>query len=174
MGIEEIRKLKEQSKLPKPPKKHTINKKSAKKKAEEQKERAERGGEDTELQKWYKRCQKMMTGNCYECGKPIETRNFQQAIHSICHILAKRKAVAPSVATHPSNWIELCPDHHAKFDNIGWDERATWGCWQEVRDRLVMVYGDIARDERRHFPDIVLKYMIDKNPFKDAEISSDR
>jgi hypothetical protein len=37
-----------------------------------------------------------------------------------------------------------------------------------------MVYEDIARDERRHFPDIVLKYMIDKNPFKDAEISSDR
>lgn len=166
MGIEQIRKLKEEAKLPKQPKKYNINKKSAKKIAEEQKERADRGGEDTELQKWYKRCQKMMSGNCCECGKLTETKNFQQSIYSICHILAKRKTVAPSVATHPLNWIELCPDCHTRFDNIGWDERATWGCWNEVRDRLVMVYEDIVRDERRHFPELVLKFMIQKNPFE--------
>lgn len=174
MGIEQIRKLKEEAKLPKQPKKYTIPKKSAKKRVAEEEERAERGGEDTELQKWYKQCQKMMSGNCAECGKPIETKNFQQAVFSICHILAKRKTVAPSVATHPLNWIELCPDHHTKFDSIGWDERSTWGCWGEIRDRLVMVYENIARDERRHFPDIVLKYMIEKNPFKDVDVSSDR
>ena len=174
MGIEEIRKLKDLAKTPKPSKKYTIPKKSAKKLAQEKEEKAIRGGEDTDLQKFYKSCQKMMSGNCYECGKPIDTINFATAVLSICHILAKRKTAAPSVATHPSNWIELCPDHHTKFDNISWEERATWGCWGEVKDRLVMVYEDLAREERRHFPDIVLKYMIDKNPFKDADISSDR
>ena len=165
MGIEEIRKMKEEAKLPKPQKKYSIPKKSAKKKAAEDAERKARGGEDTELVKWYKRCQKMMSGNCWECGKIIETKNYEQAIHSICHILAKRKTVAPSVATHPLNWIELCPDHHAKFDSISWDERETWGCWEEIRDRLIMVYEDIAREEKRHFPESVLKYMVEKMPF---------
>lgn len=169
MGIEEIRRLKDQAKLPKPPKKYSIPKKSAKKQALERIEKLARGGDDTDLQKWYKRCQKMMSGNCAECGKMIETKYFEQAIHSICHILAKRKTMVPSVATHPCNWIELCPDHHSKFDSIGWDERATWGCWPEIRDRLVMLYEDIDRDERRHFPEIVLKYMIQNNPFKENE-----
>jgi hypothetical protein len=166
MGIEEIRKLKDAAKSPKEPKKYSLPKKSKKKLEQEAKDRAERGGEDTNLQKWYKSCQKQMSGNCMECGKIIETRDYKSAILSICHILPKRKNIAPSVATHPLNWIELCPDHHTKFDNIGWDERSTWGCWNEVKDRLVMLYEDIARDERRHFPDIVLKYIIEKDPFK--------
>ena len=165
MGIEEIRKLKEGAKLPKQPKKYSIPKKSVKKIAQEKAEKAGRGGEDTTLQKWYRSCQKMMSGNCYECGKPIDTKNFATSVLSICHILAKRKTVAPSVATHPSNWIELCPDHHTKFDNISWEERSTWGCWGEVRDRLVMLYEDLDRNERRHFPDIVLKYIIENDPF---------
>jgi hypothetical protein len=165
MGLEEIRKLKEEAGLPKPKKKYTIPKKSAKKLAQEKKEKVDRGGEDTELQKWFKARMKHMTGHCYECGARTETSIYQYAIHSICHILAKRKTVCPSVAYHPLNWVELCPDHHAKFDSSTWEEIEKWGCWEEVRDRLIMVYPDLAEEEHRHFPESVKKYMIEKEPF---------
>ena len=163
MGIEQIRKLKAEAGLPKAPKKYSIPKKSAKKLKQEKEERKERAGEDTELVKFYKSCQKQMSGNCSECGKPTTTKVYELAIHSICHLLAKRKTVAPSVATHPSNWIELCPDCHYKFDNSAWEDIAKWGCFPEIRDRLIEVYPFIEAEEHRHFPDIILNYMQNEN-----------
>lgn len=165
MGLEQIRKLKEEAGLPKPKKKYTIPKKSAKKLAQEKQEKVDRGGEDTELQAWFKKKQKHMTGYCSECGARTEVHVYKYAIHSICHILAKRKTVCPSVATHPLNWVELCPDHHAKFDKSTWEEISKWGCWEEVRYKLVMMYPDIAEDELRHFPEIVKKYIDENEPF---------
>ena len=159
MGIEQIRELKKQAGLPKTPKKYTIPKKSKKKLKEEKEERKERAGDDTQLVKWYKHCQREMSGNCSECGKPTNTKVYELAIHSICHLLAKRKTVAPSVSCHPLNWIELCPDCHYKFDNSAWEDIAKWGCWPEIQDRLIQIYPAIAEDELRHFPDIVLNYM---------------
>ena len=97
-----------------------------------------------------------MSGICAECGKPTNTKVYELAIHSICHLLAKRKSVAPSVACHPSNWIELCADHHYKLDNSAWEDVAMWRCWPEIKERLQIVYRDLADEERRHFPDIAL------------------
>lgn len=156
MGIEQIRQLKSEAGLPKAQKKYVIPKKSKKKLEQEKQERKQRGGDDTLLVKWYKACMKQMSGNCMECGKPTTTSVYELAIHSICHLLAKRKTVAPSVACHPQNWIELCPDCHYKFDNIAWEDIAKWGCWPEIKERLQILYGDLADDERRHFPDIAL------------------
>ena len=164
MGIEEIRKLKAGAGLPKTPKKYSIPKKSAKKLKQEKDERKERAEEDTALVKFFKSCQKEMSGNCAECGKPTTTKVYELAIHSICHLLAKRKTVAPSVACHPNNWIELCPDCHYKFDNSAWEDIAKWGCWPEVKERLILVYPDLAEEERRHFPDIALKNTIYEMP----------
>lgn len=165
MGIEQIRQLKSEAGLPKTQKKYVIPKKSKKKLAQEKEERKERNGDDTLLVKWYKERMKQMTGNCAECGKPTNTKVYELAIHSICHLLAKRKTVAPSVACHPSNWLELCPDCHYKFDNSAWEDIAKWGCWPEIQDRLIHVYLHLTEDERRHFPDIVLKYMEENEPF---------
>ena len=159
MGIEQIRKLKAEAELPKAPKKYSIPKKSAKKLKQEKEDRKGRAGEETELVKFFKNCQKQMSGNCAECGKPTTTKVYELAIHSICHLLAKRKTVAPSVATHPCNWIELCPDCHYKFDNSAWEDIAKWGCYPEVCERLAEVYPALADEERRHFPDIILKFI---------------
>lgn len=165
MGIEQIRQLKQEAELPRAPKKYTIPKKSKKKLAQEKEDRKERGGDDTNLVKWYKDKMKLMSGRCMECGKSTTTKVYELAIHSICHLLAKRKTVCPSVATHPLNWAEYCTDCHYKFDNSAWEDIAQWKSWPEIRERLVYVYDHIAQDERRHFPDIVLKYIEENEPF---------
>lgn len=149
---------------PRPPKKqYSIPKKSKKLIEKEREEKEKRGGGDTELQKFFKNCMKRMSGVCSETGLKTETHIYQYAIMSICHILPKR--LCPSVATNPLNWIELIPDKHHLWDNISWDERATWGNWPKVRERLVMIYDDLAEDELRHFPDIVLQWMKDHDSF---------
>lgn len=165
MGIEDIRRLKEEAGKPKVKKTYTIPKKSAKKIKAEKEEKEARGGDDTELVKWYKSRMKQMTGFCAKCSARTETHIYQYAIYSICHILDKRKSVCPSVATHPGNFIELCPDHHTEFDKKDWDEIEKWGCWPEILDKLVMMEPDVALEERRHLPKQLLDYFEKYNPF---------
>jgi hypothetical protein len=145
---------------PLPEKKYsTINKVSPKRAAKIAAEKVERGEDDTELVKWYKNRIKQLTGRCAECGNATETKVFKYAIASVCHLLAKRDTVCPSVKIHPLNWIELCPYHHDQLDKANWEEIETWGCYETIRDRLIMVYEDLAVEERRFFPEAVLKYM---------------
>lgn len=137
-----------------------IAKKSKKKIEEEKKEKEERGVEETELTKFFRICVKMMTGRCMETGLVTETKIFKYAVMSIAHILPKSKC--PSVALHPCNWIELNVDFHVKFDAMSWDERERLGCWPVIRERLIMVWPDLAEGERRHFPD-KLRTWIEEN-----------
>lgn len=151
MGLEEIRKLKELAGQPKQKKQYTIPKKSAKKIAKEKEEREQRGDDDTELVKWFKaRIKYSMVGRCAESGLKTETNIYRYAIMSCCHILEKRNC--PSVMDHPLNFIELIPDLHHKFDNIGWEERETWVCYPIIKERIIMMYPDLAPEERRFLP----------------------
>lgn len=146
-------------------KKYTIPKKSEKRKQKEAEEKELRGGDETYLVKWFRGRMKLMTGHCMWCGAKTETNVYRGAIFSICHILEKRDTMCPSVKTHPSNWIELCPDHHTMFDKMNWGEREKLGFWPEIVDRLIMIYPDLAQSERRHFPDSVLKIIENNEPF---------
>lgn len=139
--------------------KKPLKKVSDKKAAEIKAEKEERGDGDTELQKWFKERMKVMGNTCNECGCKVENKIYQYAIMSICHLLAKRDTCCPSVKTHPMNYITLCVDHHHMFDNSSWEEKEMMGCWETVRDRLVLVYPSLAESERRHFPESVLKFM---------------
>lgn len=143
----------------KPKKVYQIPKKSAKKLQQEKDEKERLGGDDTELVKWYKARMKQMSGRCNETGMKTETRIYAYAIMSICHLLDKRETKCPSVKTNPWNWIELAPDVHTMFDKANWEEREQMGCWETVRDRLILVYPSLAENERRHFPESVLKHM---------------
>jgi hypothetical protein len=162
MGLEEIRKLKHEAGLPKPPKQHIIAKKSAKKLKQEADEKERLGGNDTERVKWYKMQMKYMNV-CEETGLRLETKIYRYAIMSICHILPK--STCPSVAEHPLNRMFFIPDFHTKFDAMSWEEREKLGCWPVIRDRLIMVFPDLAVEERRHFPDSVLKFIENNQPF---------
>lgn len=141
-------------------KNYTIPKVSEKRKKKIEQEKQERGEGDTDLQKWYRARMKQMTGRCNETGMKTETKIYQYAIMSICHLLPKRDNMCPSVKTHPLNWIELCPDMHTMYDNANWEEREMMGCWETIRDRLILVYPDLAENERRHFPESVLKLIL--------------
>lgn len=142
---------------------YQIPKVSEKRKKKLEEERVARGGDDTELQKFFKSAIKRFTGYCMETGLKTETKIYQYAVMSVAHILPK--ASCKSVALHPCNWIELNVDFHHKFDAMSWEEREKMGCWPEIRDRLIMVYPDLAEDEKRHFPESVLKYMEKHKPF---------
>lgn len=144
---------------PLPPKKlrKPIPKKSESRLKQESEEKQRRGDGDTELQKFFKSAMKRMVGRCAETGLVTETRIYQYAIRSICHILPRKKC--PSVAYSQNNWVELDPGFHVKFDAMSWGEREGLGCWPVIRDRLVVVWPDLAEGERRHFPESVLEYM---------------
>jgi hypothetical protein len=148
--------------------KKPIAKKSAKRIAKEAEEKLRRGDGDTELQKFFKAAMKRMTGHCLECSAKTETHIYKYAIFSICHILDKREGKCPSVKTHPQNWIELCPDHHTRFDSLNWDEREKLGYWPEIFQKLIVVANDLAPEEYRHLPDSVKKYMEETYPFPEG------
>ena len=168
--LQELQRLKLYGKAVEKKKVYTIPKKSAKKIAAEAKEKDANG--DTDLVRFYKSAMKRMTGHCLNCFARTETQVYSAAIFSICHILDKRDTVCPSVKDHPCNWVELCPDCHSEFDTPPfekdktiWDKREEMGFWNVVRDKLVMVYPNIAEDEKRHFPESVLRFMERNNPF---------
>jgi len=165
-GINEIRNIKSQAGLPKVKPTYSIPKKSAKRLKKEAEEKQERGDDDTELVKWFKNRIKQLTGHCSECHARTETKVYQYAIYSVCHILEKRANKFPSVKTHPLNFIELCPDHHNIFDKATWEEREMMGCWNIVWKRLLMVYDSIDKSELHHIP-TELRERIEKanNPF---------
>lgn len=157
-----------QGELPKecvPKKRKPLKKISDKLKTEREKNRVALGGEDTELVKWFKQKIKTSSGYCSECGCRVEKNVYQFAVMTVCHILAKRPTVCPSVKTHPLNFIILCPDHHDMFDKSSWEEREMMGCWETVKQRLVMLYDSIADNEKRHFPSFLLKEMKGYEPF---------
>ena len=143
-------------------KKQPIKKVSDKKKAELEAEKKERGGEETELVKWFKRQMKIMPEYCEETGLKMETRIYGYAIMSICHILPK--ATCKSVALHPLNRMFFNVDFHHKFDAMSWEERERLGCWPVIQERLIMIYPDLHPSERRHFPESVLKYIENNQP----------
>lgn len=141
----------------KPKKKYSIPKVSKKRAAQIAAERERRGGGDTELQAWYKKIQKQLTGVCSRCGAVYDKKNLSYAICSTAHILAKREAMFPSVATHPLNWVELSPfcGCHDWFDKkASWPEiLADPKIGELVADRFVAVEPDIAAHERHRIPD---------------------
>ena len=163
--LEDRRKHIEAGRPLKPKKTYKIAPVSEKRLAKMKAEKAERGDDDTELVKWFKARMKVMGSTCNWCGCKVENKIYQYAIYSICHILDKRDTKCPSVKTHPLNYVILCPDHHTMFDGMNWEEREKLGFWETVRDRLIMVYPDLAKEEHRHFPQSVLDYIEKNQPF---------
>lgn len=147
--------------------KKAIPKVSAKKAAADKAVKDENG--DTEMVRFFRSAMKRMTGHCLNCHARTETSVYSAAIFSICHILDKRDTMCPSVKDHPQNWVELCPDCHREFDTPPfekdktlWDKRENMGFWNVVVNKLAMVYPDLAPEERRHFPESVLKIINQK------------
>lgn len=157
---ENLRRIKENASLPRQPKKRKpLAKVSEKKKKQLQEEKAinkSTGG--GELDRWFKDRRLEMTGFCKNCRNPSFKNNPEYFRFSIAHILAKRKSMFPSVATHPENWIELCGDCHTNLDNCMID-LIDLSCWDEVVTKFVSMYPSIPKEERKRIPDILLQYI---------------
>lgn len=136
-----------------------LNKVSPKRQAKIDAEKKERGDNDSDLVKFFKKAMSKMTSHCLNCHNRTETKVYSAAIFSIAHILDKRDTMFPSVKDNPNNWIELCPDCHTDFDTAPleknknlWDKRQAMGTWPVVWEKLLKVYPSIAPEELHHLP----------------------
>jgi hypothetical protein len=164
MGLLEIQKLKENANLPKEKKVYRIPKQSKKKLAaievEKQAKIDNKPTGSLELQRWFLDRRKEMKGFCQHCGGKTEkdTDNFRC---SIAHIL--EKSTVKSVATHPSNWLELCfygNSCHTNLDNKMLDIMDL-NCFDDVIEKVTVMYPSIAQSELRRVPLILRNYIED-------------
>lgn len=111
------------------------------------------------LEQWFKDGDKQSTGKCRHCGGRTCKGDPLFYKHSQAHILPKR--LFPSVATHPLNRIELCfwdNNCHGNFDN-GTLDLMDMNCFDEIIEKFIAIYPDIAQEERKLIPDILLQYI---------------
>jgi|SRR5580693_4469369 hypothetical protein len=165
MGLEELRRIKEDRDKPKEKKVYRLNKVSPKT-LERQAKQAEgveigknlvSGGAD--LKRWFEDRRKELTGICAHCGGRSCKDSDQYWKFSIAHILPK--AIFKSVATYPLNFIELCffnNSCHTNFDNKTLDIMDL-NCFDTVIQRFVAMYPSIDPKERRYIPDVLLQYV---------------
>lgn len=113
-------------------------------------------GDETELQKWYNARHLEMKGVCQNCGGATQKGkdNFRS---SIAHILEKSKL--PSVATHESNWVELC--FYGNSCHTNWDNKiidtVDMKCFDDIVEKVSVMLPHIAQSEKRRIPRELLK-----------------
>lgn len=113
----------------------------------------------SELDRWFKDRRKEMTGRCEHCSGVSCKHDDKYYKHSIAHLLPKK--IFKSVATHPDNWIELCfwnNSCHTNFDNHMID-LIDLNCFDNVINKFAKIYPDIAPEEKRHIPKILIEYL---------------
>lgn len=158
-AADNIRRIKEQAKLPKEKKRYKIPAKSAKRLKQEAEEKAVKKTGGAELDRWFQDRRKEMTGWCWHCGGISCKNSYEYYKFSIAHLLPKR--LFKSVATHPLNWVELCfwdKSCHTNFDNNTLDITEL-NCFNTVIERFVAMYPDIDSKERKYVPDVLLQYI---------------
>lgn len=165
MGLEELRRIRDDRNKPKEKKVYRLNKVSAKTLERKAKEAidVDQGKEMTsggaELKRWFEDRRKELTGVCAHCGGRSCKDSDQYWKFSIAHILPKN--LFKSVATHPLNYIELCffnNSCHTNFDNKTLDI-TDLNCFDTVISRFVSMYPSIDKKERRYIPDVLLQYV---------------
>lgn len=165
MGIEEIRRIRENRDKPKEKKVYRLNKispQTAEKRSKETSD-VERGKQLTaggaDLKRWFSDRRADLTGVCAHCGAKSCKDSDKYYKFSIAHILPKN--LFKSVATHPINFIELCfwgNSCHTNFDNKTLDIMDL-NCFDAVISRFVAMYPSIDPKERKYIPDILLQYV---------------
>lgn len=179
MGLDEIRRLKEQAKLPKEKKKRPIPKKSAKK-IKQEAEAKELLKETHELglstgvpaqEQWFEDRMRDNAPICMNCGMEAlwllqpEYKKIWRACQA--HILPKRESQFPSISTHPLNHLvlfpvwggHLCGDHDT-YDS-SWDNASKMKIWEIVKSRFINdLYPNLKEEEKRKLPDI-LRRLVD-------------
>lgn len=118
-------------------------------------------GVSSDLNRWFNERRKEMTGYCKHCGNKSCKGDDKYFKFSISHILPKR--LFKSIATHPLNYVELCfwgNNCHGNMDNNMID-LIELNCFDEVIEKFLKIYPDIAQEERKYIPQVLLNYVKD-------------
>jgi hypothetical protein len=158
-AADNIRRIKENAKLPKQKKPYRMPKVSEKKKAQMKEEKAIRVAGGSEMDRWFEARRQEMQGYCLHCGGRSCKDNDKYFKFSIAHLLPKN--LFKSVRAHPLNWIELCfwdKSCHTNYDNKTLDI-IELNCYDVVIERFIAIYPAIAPKERKYIPDVLLQYV---------------
>lgn len=112
-----------------------------------------------EMWRWFNEQRSRMKGECAHCGNKTNAASDETFHFSIAHLLPK--AYFPSVKTHPENWIELCfwgNNCHQSMDDKILD-LTEMNCWDEIVVKFQKIYPEIAPNERRRIPSVLLQYL---------------
>jgi len=156
MSAESIRKLKEEALLPKKKKIYFMPKVSKKKQKIDREERADRNGEDTDQQKWYKLTISSCDRVCWNCNADLSRLSRDEMFSCVAHVLPK--SIFPSVATHPDNYMILgryC-NCHGQYDS-SWENASKMPIFKEAIDRFVIMEPEVV--ERSKIPDVFINYI---------------
>jgi|ERR1700743_503249 len=168
MGLDEIRRLKDDKDKPKEKKVYKIPKVSEKRQKQIEvdgkvrataKKMTKSVSGTAELNRWFIERRLEMKGHCLHCGARSCKDDDNYFKFSIAHILPKR--IFKSVSTHPLNWIELCfwgNSCHTNMDNNTLD-LIDLNCFETVIQRFVAMYSEIDTKERKYIPDVLLQYV---------------
>lgn len=111
-------------------------------------------GTDSAMDIFFQSQRKRMTGRCIFCNNPTNKNDDEKFHFSIAHILPK--ACFGSVATHESNWIELCfwgeNSCHTNLDNgkIEWLTIRDSKEWEAIAEKLHNILPAVAEEERKN------------------------
>lgn len=106
---------------------------------------------DKMLDQWFDDRREQMVGICQcGCGEKSQKNDDIYYRHCICHILPK--AIFPSVATHPLNFVERAffGGCHTNMDNRGLDKWANMADWQDIQQKLLILDEYLTPQERAH------------------------
>ena len=136
--------------------KKPIAKKSAKKIANEKKERELLNGDSTELQKWYANIMRKEEGRCWETRERIDKNDTLGWHGSIAHILPKSDF--PSVETHPMNYmiLKMWGGAHGQYDS-SWENASKMKVWGHACKVFNILYPLLSQEEKRKLPDIIIQ-----------------
>lgn len=149
MGIEEIRKLKENADLPKEKKRYAIPRVSKKRQSQLDAEKKERGDNDTLKEQWFKRQRKTLTGVCQcGCGNRSSKNDDIYFRHSICHVFPK--SIFESVMYHPLNYVERAfwGGDHTNMDEQGLDKWPNMADWDDIKEKFHVLAPLLTDSER--------------------------
>lgn len=148
-AADNIRRIKEEAKLPKEKKRYVLAKKSAKKLKQEAQEKKMRGEDDTLMEQWFKARRKELTGIC-QCGCAQKSQKHDNAFFrgSCCHIFPK--SIFESIMYHPLNCVEraMYGGCHFNLDNQGMDKWPSMADWEDIKERF-HVLAPLLTDQER-------------------------
>jgi hypothetical protein len=126
-----------------------IKKISDKLKAEREKEKV--AGGDNEMDLFFERMRKRLTGIC-QCGCTRKSSKNEDDHYraSISHIFPKR--IFKSIATNEYNWVErnFWDGCHSNTDNRSMDLWVNFADWEDIKERFHILAPLLTDEERKH------------------------